>query len=182
MFRPRSRRQTPPRDRSPPARRRIATASSDRSLSLPCGSEAAMPPCRSSKQPAFRVMPPNSDAVRGFMHLVHYREALDALMATPPSLAQDFKPDVAAARGVVESVVERGRTWLDPIEVTQLLAAYSIPIAPAVLARNGEEAAAAARPFLAEGSGVVVKILSPDIVHKSEVGGVRLNLTSERAV
>jgi acetyltransferase len=123
-----------------------------------------------------------SDAVRGFMHLVRYREAQEALMATPPSLAQDFKPDVAAARGVVENAVRRGRTWLDPIESTQLLAAYSIPIAPALLARNGEEAAAAARPFLAEGSGVVVKILSPDIVHKSEVGGVRLNLTSERAV
>src|SRR5262249_13452884 len=56
------------------------------------------------------------------------------------------------------------------------------PIAPALLARNADEAAAAARPFLAEGLGVVVKILSPDIVHKSEVGGVRLNLTSERAV
>jgi len=123
-----------------------------------------------------------SDAVRGFMHLVRYREALEALMATPPSLAQDFKPDVAAARGVVESALEHGRTWLDPIDITQLLAAYSIPIAPALLARNGDEAAAAARPFLAEGSGVVVKILSPDIVHKSEVGGVKLNLTSERAV
>src|SRR5205807_8860399 len=85
-------------------------------------------------------------------------------------------------RGVVERALERGRTWLDPIDITQLLAAYAIPIAPALLARNGEEAAAAARPFLAEGSGVVVKILSPDIVHKSEVGGVRLNLTSERAV
>src|SRR6266478_4698125 len=156
MFRPRSPRQTPPRDRSPPARRRIATASSDQSPFLPCGSEAAMPPRRSSKRPAFR--------------------------ATPPNLAQDFKPDVAAARGVVERALERGRTWLDPIDITQLLAAYSIPIAPALLARNGEEAAAAARPFLAEGSGVVVKILSPDIVHKSEVGGVRLNLTSERAV
>src|SRR5712691_5356431 len=123
-----------------------------------------------------------SDAVRGFMHLVRYREALEALMATPPSLAQDFKPDIATARGVVESALEHGRTWLDPIDITQLLAAYSIPIAPALLARNGEEAAAAARPFLAEGSGVVVKILSRDIVHKSEVGGVRLNLTSERAV
>jgi acetyltransferase len=97
-------------------------------------------------------------------------------------LAQDFKPDVAAARSVVENAVRRGRTWLDPIESTQLLAAYSIPIAPALLARNADEAAAAARPFLAEGLGVVAKILSPDIVHKSEVGGVRLNLTSERAV
>jgi acetyltransferase len=123
-----------------------------------------------------------SDAVRGFMHLVRYRDALEALMATPPSLAQDFKPDVAAARGVVENAVRRGRVWLDPIESTRLLAAYSIPIAPALLARNADEAAAAARPFLAEGSGVVAKILSPDIVHKSEVGGVRLNLTSERTV
>jgi len=57
-----------------------------------------------------------SDAVRGFMHLVRYREAQEALMATPPSLAQDFKPDVAAARGVVESALEHGRTWLDPID------------------------------------------------------------------
>jgi acetyltransferase len=123
-----------------------------------------------------------SDAVRGFMHLVHYREALEALMATPPSLPQDFKPDVAAARAVVESAVQEGRTWLDPLEVARLLAAYSIPITPAVLARNADEAADAARPLLAEGSGVVAKILSPDIVHKSEVGGVRLNLTSEGAV
>jgi acetyltransferase len=123
-----------------------------------------------------------SDAVRGFMHLVRYREALEALMATPPSLPQDFRPDVAAARAVVESAVRGGRAWLDPIETTRLLAAYSIPIAPAQLARNADEAAAAARSFLEGGSGVVAKILSPDIVHKSEVGGVRLNLTSERAV
>jgi acetyltransferase len=123
-----------------------------------------------------------SDAVRGFMHLVRYREAQEAMMATPPSLAQDFKPDVAAARGVVEKALERGSTWLDPIESAQLLGAYSIPIVPARLARDADEAAAAARPFLTEGSGVVAKILSPDIVHKSEVGGVKLNLISERAV
>jgi acetyltransferase len=123
-----------------------------------------------------------SDAVRGFMHLVRYRQVLEALMATPPSLPQDFRPDVAAARAVVESAVRGGRAWLDPIETTRLLAAYSIPIAPAQLARNADEAAAAARPFLEKGLGVVAKILSPDIVHKSEVGGVRLNLTSERAV
>jgi acetyltransferase len=123
-----------------------------------------------------------SDAVRGFMHLVSYREALEAMMATPPSLAQDFKPDVAAARAVIGRALQRGSTWLDPIESAHLLAAYSIPIAPARLARDADEAAAVARPFLAQGSGVVAKILSPDIVHKSEVGGVKLNLISERAV
>jgi len=60
--------------------------------------------------------------------------------------------------------------------------AYGIPITPAALARDPDEAVAAARPHLAAGNAVVLKILSPDIVHKSEVGGVRLNLTNEQTV
>jgi acetyltransferase len=123
-----------------------------------------------------------ANAVRGFMHLVRYREALDALMETPPSLPQDFTPDVAGARRIVEQVLSAGRQWLDPIEATQLLAAYGIPANPALLAKTADEAAAMAAPHLANGGKVVVKILSPDIVHKSDVGGVRLNLTSGQAV
>ena len=141
-------------------------------------SDATTPAFEAAGIPSYAT---ESDAVRGFMHLVRYRQALDTLMATPPSLPQDFQPDAAAARAVVEKAVQSGRAWLDPIECTRLLAAYAIPIAPALLARNADEAVAAAAPFLAQGSGVVVKILSPDIVHKSEVGGVKLNLTSERA-
>ena len=142
-------------------------------------SDKATPIFEAARVPSYAT---ESDAVRGFMHLVHYREAREALMATPPSLPLDFKPDVAAAREVIAGAVKSGRGWLDPIEVTALCAAYAIPIAPALLARNPEEAAAVAAPLLAEGSTVVAKILSPDIVHKSEVGGVRLNLGSERAV
>jgi acetyltransferase len=123
-----------------------------------------------------------SEAVGGFMHLVRYRDALDALMATPPSLPADFSPDLAAARSVIEGALAAGDTWLDPVAATRLLAAYAIPVAPAVLARDADEAAAVAAPLLRDGSTVVAKILSPDIVHKSEVGGVRLNLTSEPAV
>jgi acetyltransferase len=129
-----------------------------------------------------------ADAIRGFMHLVHYRQALDALMVTPPSLPQDFKPDAAAACAVVEGALRDarpcvdGRTWLDPIEITRLLAAYSIPITPALFARDADAAVAVAAPLLAKGSTVVVKILSPDVIHKSEVGGVRLNLRSDREV
>ena len=106
----------------------------------------------SSKPPAFRIYATESDAVRGFMHLVRYREAQDDLMATPPSLPQDFKPDVAAARAVVAGAVQRGRTWLDPIEMTRLLAAYSIAIAPALLARDADEAAVAARAVAGRGA------------------------------
>ena len=61
------------------------------------------------------------------MGCLDQNEALDVLMATPPSLPQDFKPDVAVARDVVANAVGGGRTWLDPIEMTRLLAAYSIP-------------------------------------------------------
>jgi acetyltransferase len=123
-----------------------------------------------------------ADAIGGFMHLVRYAQAREALMRTPPDLPQDFSPDFEAAKRIVDAAVADGRGWLDPVEVADLFAAYAIPIVPTRLARNAEEAAAAARPFLAEGGRVVVKILSRDIVHKSDVGGVRLDLVSVEAV
>jgi acetyltransferase len=123
-----------------------------------------------------------SAAVCGFMHLVHYRESRDQLMATPPNLPLDFVPDVGAVRPVIDTVLREQRTWLDPIELTRVFSAYEIPITPATLARDADEAVAAAKPHLANGVPVVLKIQSPDIVHKSEVGGVRLDLASEDAV
>lgn len=123
-----------------------------------------------------------ADAVQGFMHLVRYQEARTLSMETPPSLPEEFEPDVAAAKAVVQGAVAEGRTWLDPLEIDRLFGAYQIPITPTALARDADEAAAAAAGFLAEGTPVAVKILSPDIVHKSDVGGVRLNLTNEKAV
>jgi acetyltransferase len=126
--------------------------------------------------------PTESDAIAGFMHLVRYRDALDALMATPPSLPEGRAPDVAAARTIVDRAMADGRSWLDPVEATRLTAAYGIAVTPAELARDADEAAQIAAPFLKDGATVVVKILSPDIVHKSDVGGVRLNLASSEAV
>lgn len=123
-----------------------------------------------------------AEAVRGFMQLVRYREAQCELMETPDALPHDFTPDPAAAGRIVAGAVREGRRWLDPIEVNGLLRAYDIPVAPVTLAGNVEEAALAARPVLAAGGTVAVKILSPDIVHKSDVGGVKLDLTSEEAV
>ena len=121
-------------------------------------------------------------AVFGFSHLVRYQETRDLLMATPPNLPQDFAPDVAAVRPVIDGVLRDNRTWLDPVELTQLFTAYQIPITPAVLARDADEAVTAAKPYLDKGIPVVLKVQSPDVVHKSEVGGVRLDLGNERAV
>jgi acetyltransferase len=62
------------------------------------------------------------------------------------------------------------------------LRAYAIPAVATIPAHSPDEAEAAAAPFLAAGQSVVAKILSRDIVHKSDVGGVRLNLTTAAAV
>ncbi len=126
--------------------------------------------------------PTEAAAVRGFMHVVRYHEAATASMETPPSLPWDFSPDLGAARRIVESVVSEGRTWLDPLEVSELFRAYAISITPTMLAHNEDEAEIAAAPFLVDGGAVVVKIFSRDIVHKSDVDGVRLNLGNARGV
>jgi acetyltransferase len=123
-----------------------------------------------------------TDAVAGFMHLVRYREAGEALMTAPPSLPQTFAPDPEAARAIVHSAISQGKRWLDPVETARLLDAYAIPANPVQLARNADEAAAVAGSLLDRGEKVVVKLLSPDIIHKSEVGGVALNLASTSAV
>ncbi|GGD50086.1 bifunctional acetate--CoA ligase family protein/GNAT family N-acetyltransferase [Pseudoxanthomonas indica] len=126
--------------------------------------------------------PTESDAVNGFMHLVRYREAQAALMETPPSLPEDFNVDAAAARALVDNALRQGQRWLDPLDTARLLGAYGIPMAPVQHARDAEQAVQLAAPLLAGGQTVVLKILSPDIPHKSEVDGVRLNLGSEAAV
>ncbi len=123
-----------------------------------------------------------ADAVRGFMYLVRHREAQLTLMETPPSMPDDVVVDTAAARAVVDAAVASGRRWLDPVEVARVLDAYGIPITPVVAARDADEAARVAEPLLSGGAPVAVKILSPDIDHKSDVDGVRLNLFSTQAV
>src|SRR5690606_24423096 len=123
-----------------------------------------------------------AEAVRGFMYLARHRQAQIALRETPPSLPDDFSVDVGGARALVRAALEAGREWLDPVEVAGLFAAYGIPIAPSVPAANPEAAAQAAAPLLEAGAPVAVKVFSPDIPHKSDVDGVRLNLVSAEAV
>ncbi|WP_129136823.1 bifunctional acetate--CoA ligase family protein/GNAT family N-acetyltransferase [Luteimonas sp. YGD11-2] len=123
-----------------------------------------------------------ADAVRGFMYLVRHQEAQDALKETPPSLPEDFAPDAGAAQAVIAEAVVAGSEWLDPLQVGRLFAAYGIPITPVVRAADPDAAATAAEDLLAQGQAVVVKILSPDIQHKSDVDGVRLGLVSADAV
>ncbi len=121
-------------------------------------------------------------AVGGFMHMVNWQKAREALMAAPPSMPVDFAPNVAKARAIVQQAIARGHEWLAPVEISALLEAYDIPIAPARLARTPEEAAEVARLVLGRYGGCVVKIMSRDIIHKSDLGGVVLDLRSVEQV
>ena len=123
-----------------------------------------------------------ADAVRGFMYLVRHQEAQRALMETPPSLPEDFSVDLHAARGIVDAALATGTTLLDPVASARLLRAYGIPVAEVSQAKDAEAAVAAANGLLGRGLSVAIKIDSPDIVHKSDVDGVRLNLASADAV
>ena len=123
-----------------------------------------------------------TEAARGFMHVVRWSEARDVLMQTPPSLPEQFSSDLEAARGVINVALADRRGWLDPIEIHALFEAYGIPMVRSVLAANADAAASSAAEILAAGLSVVLKILSTDIQHKSDVGGVRLNLASAPAV
>jgi acetyltransferase len=122
------------------------------------------------------------DAVLGFMHLVRHREVKEILAQVPPAMPADFAPDTDAARQIVAAALADGRSWLDPIEVKRLLDAYDIAFVPTFAAADAGQAVAHATELFAQGSTVVLKIMSRDIVHKSDVGGVVLNLTSPDAV
>ncbi len=118
-------------------------------------------------------------AIRGFSYLVGYRRAQENLMEAPPSLPEGFTPDEAAARAIIEAGLKTGAGWLDEPAVHGLLDAYGIANVRSRIVKSDAEAASYAQKL---GGKVALKIFSPDITHKSDVGGVVLNLESPDAV
>ena len=118
-------------------------------------------------------------AVRAFIDMVNYRRNQDMLMQTPPSVPEQFHPDTRAARLVIDRALEEGRGWLTEPEAQKVLEAYGIPV---VATRTAADPAGAARAAAALAGPVTLKILSPDIVHKSDVGGVVLDLRAPGTV
>ncbi|EWY37261.1 GCN5 family N-acetyltransferase [Skermanella stibiiresistens SB22] len=118
-------------------------------------------------------------AVRAFMHLVRYRKNQEMLMETPASTPEQFQVDEAAARAVIEAAMAEGRGWLSEFEGQQILRAYGIPVVETLKALTPDEAAEAARRI---GKPVALKILSVDIIHKSDIGGVHLHIKTPEEV
>lgn len=114
-------------------------------------------------------------AARGLAALNRHRESLARTLEPGERLSVDRK----RAEAIITTAQQRGRTRLDEFEALELLAAYGIPTAPAGIARSAREAEHIAREV---GYPVVMKVMSESIMHKTDVGGVRVGIGSAEEV
>ncbi len=118
-------------------------------------------------------------AVEAFAFLCAYARNQKQLLEVPAALAPGHRvpvPDAALANEIRDRALGAGRTVLAEHEAKALLAAFGLPVARTVVVTSAEAALAAAREI---GFPVALKIHSPDLTHKSDVGGVRLGLVNE---
>ena len=123
--------------------------------------------------------PTPEEAVRAFAMLQTYRCNQDTLIEAP-SASENPVPDVASAHRQLDAVLAEGREWLGEQEAKAVLKAYGVPVVPTLAVPASAEAI-----FLAArevGYPVALKIVSRDITHKSDVGGVRLDLRDQASL
>ena len=120
-------------------------------------------------------------AARAFNYMWRYSYNIRGLYETPVATDQPEagEPTRRKVEEILRRVANSGRTLLTEIESKELLTLYGIPTAPTYLARSPEEAVAAAQKL---SFPVVLKVHSETITHKTDVGGVQLNLENEDAV
>jgi len=126
--------------------------------------------------PAF---PYPDTAARVFDYMVRYTENLRTLYETPIPADGGEEVDRERAAQIIQAVRDSGRTILTEYESKQLLSCYGIPTVDTRITKNVDEAVEAAEAI---GYPVVLKIHSETITHKTDVGGVQLNLGNAKAV
>lgn len=119
------------------------------------------------------------EAIKAFMTLVAYARNLEALYETPRDVPVTFTLDRQRIAERVQAFGAEAGGWLPEADAKELLEAYGIPTTRPRPATSAEEAVAAAGAI---GYPVVLKLASPDITHKSDVGGVALDLPDAEAV
>ena len=131
---------------------------------------------RKNHVPCYRTP---EEAVRVFSYMDSYRENLQHLREEKDagSLGKGKRPEKAVK--IVESYLEKGQMVVSEIDSKKVLESYGIPVNKTVAAKNGKEAVKKAKEI---GFPIVLKVLSPDITHKTDVGGVALNLVSEKEI
>jgi acetyltransferase len=114
-------------------------------------------------------------AVRAFMDLVSYAGNQEMLQQIPPKMPKKLHFDNQKAQSIIDEALQNDKFLLTEVEAKNILSAYGIPVNPTEIAATDEEALLVAESM---GFPVVMKIYSQNITHKSDIGGVRLDLKS----
>jgi acetyltransferase len=143
------------------------------------GGDSAEEARRAFEQAGLPTYATPESAVNAFMQTVHYRRNQELLMQLPAAVPAARTAERDVAERVVKQALAGGRSMLSETEAKDVLAAFGIPVVATRLAADIDAAVAGAEAL---GYPVALKILSPDITHKSDVGGVALNLATADAI
>ncbi|TLN00925.1 acetate--CoA ligase family protein, partial [bacterium] len=123
--------------------------------------------------------PTPEQAVRTYTYMYAYKRNLELLYETPQALSIDWEPPKNNLKAMVSRIANEGRTYLTEDEAERFLENYGIQIPPHAFAGDADEAIYFAHQI---GYPVVLKVLSQDVVHKSDVGGVVRDIHSDSEV
>jgi acetyltransferase len=118
-------------------------------------------------------------AIKAFLTMGAYHQTQELLLQTPPSIPDSFSPNITVAREQIVATLDAGRDVLSEPESKALLQAYGFPVVPTRNAKDIDDALTVAKSI---GYPIAAKILSPDITHKSDVGGVALDIETPEAL
>ncbi|MBU1855007.1 MAG: bifunctional acetate--CoA ligase family protein/GNAT family N-acetyltransferase, partial [Nanoarchaeota archaeon] len=118
-------------------------------------------------------------AVKSFIDMHRYSKNLELLYETPATIPHAFKPKTNMNRKLIKKIIESKRYVLNDSEAKKFLSNYEIPVTMSQKAKNSKEAVSIAKKI---GFPIAMKINSPDITHKTDVGGVKLKLKSDKEV
>lgn len=118
-------------------------------------------------------------AVRAFAAMSNYQLNQDQLLQVPGRMVQELVPELDNANLIIENALSEDRRVLTQAESKAVLAAFHIPIIQSIPVATAQEAILVAQEI---GYPVAMKIDSPDITHKTDVGGVRLGVENARQV
>jgi acetyltransferase len=118
-------------------------------------------------------------AVRAFLQIMEYSHNKESLMETPPSITEDLEQSraIACTCKIIKNALDEKRNIMTEPEAKNILAAYGIPVVETRIAKSDDEVLNVVDEL---GFPVALKILSPDITHKSDVGGVLLGIDSKQ--
>jgi acetyltransferase len=123
---------------------------------------------------------PNPEScVEAFSYLASYYQNQKLLMQVPGPLVAHKESDIEGARLIIDSVLAEKRNILSITESKALLHAFNIPVTQSIVCNSPNNALVAAESL---GFPVAMKIYSKDITHKTDVGGIRLNISNAHAV